>query len=105
MLEAFDDEGVLLMADDEDSRILRSQIGDNPSHTLLLVADELPRCVDELWPNVEQFLRLIDGEDGDGNEEEGVDWLLHSSTSPFFTEEEPALDPGTPPSDDDGNLE
>ena len=48
MLEAFDDEGVLLMADDEDSRILRSQIGDNPSQTLLLVADELPRCADEL---------------------------------------------------------
>lgn len=103
MLEAFDDEGVLLMAEEEDSKILRSQIGDNPSQTLLLVA-ELPSCVDELWPNVEQFLRLIEGEEGDGNEDDGVDWLLHSSTSPALTEEEHAFVPG-PPSDDNGNLE
>ena len=46
-LDAFDDEGVLLIAEEEDSKILRSQIGDNPSQALLPVA-ELPRCADGL---------------------------------------------------------
>ena len=46
-LDAFDDEGVLLIAEEEDSKILRSQIGDNPSQALLPAA-ELLRCADEL---------------------------------------------------------
>ena len=47
--DAFDDDGVLLMADEEDSKILRSHIGDNPSQTtLLLLATELPSWLDEL---------------------------------------------------------
>ena len=50
-LDAFDEDGVLLMAEEEDSKILRSHIGDNPSHTtllLLLLFTELPIWVDEL---------------------------------------------------------
>ena len=89
-LEAFDEDGVLLTAEEEDSKILRSHIGDNPSHTptllLLPLFTELPSWVDELL-NPGQFLRLMDGEEGDGNEEEEeVDGfillLLHSRTSP-----------------------
>ena len=67
------------MAEEEDSKILRSQIGDNPSQTLPVVV-VVPRVV-ELW-KVEQFLRFIEGEEGDGNEEGGVDVWLHSNTSP-----------------------
>ena len=74
--DALDEDGkvLLLMADEEDSKILLSQIGDKPSHTEL----------------------LGHGTDGDGNEEEeDVDWLLlqllllaHSNTRPpGFTEE------------------
>ena len=106
-LDAFDEDGVLLMAEEEDSKILRSHIGDNPSHTtlLLLLVTELPSWVDELlWPKPGQFLRLMDGDDGDGNEEEEVDWLLllHSRTSPGLMEELFAFDPL---STDEDNLE
>lgn len=85
-MDAFDDEGVLLMAEEEDSKILRSHIGDNPSHTLLLVT-ELPSWFDDVLPNAEQCFRLVEGDEGDGKDEEGVDWLLHSSTSPGLIEE------------------
>ena len=96
-LEAFEEDGVLLMAEEDDSKILRSHIGDKPSHTLLLlVITELPSWLDELWPNPELklLLRPMEGEEGDGNEEEDeVDWLLHSNTSPGFKGEWCNFDP------------
>ena len=70
------------MAEEEDSKILRSQIGDNPSQLLPAVV-VVPSVVGE-W-KVEQFLRFIEGEEGDGNEEGGVDIWLHSNTSPALT--------------------
>ena len=79
IFEAFEDDGVLLMAEEEDSRILRSQIGDKPSQTLPVVV--VAPSVVELW-KVEQFLRFIEGDEGDGKEEGGVDVWLHSNTSP-----------------------
>ena len=48
-LEAFEEEGVLLMAEEEDSKILRSQIGDKPSPQILFVVWAPPTSPEELW--------------------------------------------------------
>ena len=46
----------------------------------------------------------MDGEEGDGSEDDGVDWMLHSNTSPDLTEEAAVFKLGLL-SKDDGNLE